>query len=159
MRTKARARTILSSLHEELSIFIDNDTCVFATLSRDVVHKIATDAKETALKFEIPSNFQDTCDAIFSFKAGVDPLLSTRVKITMHVLARLCTESEKNVSMKFGGIVSETFVDVETLVLKRNWQNWIYLDHVENNPYLEVTNYPKQKDGSVETPRPVKYWR
>ena len=77
----------------------------------------------------------------------------------MHVLAHLCAESEKSVSMKFGGIVSETFVDVETLVLKRNWQNWIYLDHVENNPYLEVTNYPKQKDGSVETRRSVKYWR
>ena len=33
----------------------------------------------------------------------------------MHVLARLCAESEKNVSKKFGGIVSEMFVDVETL--------------------------------------------
>ena len=37
-----------------------------------------------------------------------------RVKITMHVLARFCDESEKNVAKKFGGTVSGTFVDVET---------------------------------------------
>ena len=116
---EARARAMLSSLHEEFSIFIDNDWFVFAALSRDLVYNIAADAKDTALKFEIPSNVQDTCDAIFSSKAGVDRLLSMRVKITMRVLARLCAESEKNVSMKFGGIVSETFVDVETLVFQQ----------------------------------------
>ena len=107
---------ILSSLHEELSIFIDNDSLVFATLSRDLVYNIAADAKDTALKFEVPSNVQDTCDAIFSSKAGVDRFLQMRVKITMHVFARLCAESEKNVSKKLGSIVLETFVDVETLV-------------------------------------------
>ena len=95
---EARARLIFSSLHEELTIFIDNDRCVFAALSRDVVHKIAADAKETALKFEIRSNAQDTCDAIFSSKAGVDRLLSKRVKITMRVLARLSAPSPRRVS-------------------------------------------------------------
>ena len=99
---------ILSSLHEELSIFIGNDWFVFATLSRDLEY-IAADAEDTTLKFEIPSNVQDTCDAIFSSNAGVDRFLSMRVKVTMHVLARLCAESEKNVSKKFGDIVSETF--------------------------------------------------
>ena len=84
------------------------------------MYNIAADAKETALKFEIPSTVQDTCDAIFSSKAGVHRLLSMRVKITMHVLARLCAESEKNVSKKFGGFVPETFVDVETLVFQQN---------------------------------------
>ena len=33
----------------------------------------------------------------------------------MHVLVRLCAESEKDVSKEFGG-VSGTFVDVETCV-------------------------------------------
>ena len=82
------------------------------------MYNIAADANDTALTFEIPSNVQDTCDAIFSSKAGVDRLLSMRVKVTMHVLARLCTECEKNVSKKFDGGVSETFVDVETLVFQ-----------------------------------------
>ena len=116
----------LSSLHEKLSTFIDNDWFVFATLSRSLVYNIAADAKDTVLKFEIASNVQDTCDAIFSSKAGVDRLLSMRVKITMHVLARLCAESEKSVSKKFGGIVSETFVDVETLVFQQK-DLWITL--------------------------------
>ena len=98
---EARARAILSSLHEELSIFIDNEWFVFAKLSRDL-------------------------DAFFSSKAGVDRLLSMMLKITMHVLARLCAESEKNVSKKFGGIVSETFVDVETLVFQQK-DLWITL--------------------------------
>ena len=102
-----------------LSIFIDNDWFVFAALSRDLVYNIAADANDTALKFEIPSNVQDTCEAIFSSLAGVDRLLSMRVKITMHVLARLCTECEKNVSKKFDGGVSETSVDVETLVFQK----------------------------------------
>ena len=48
----AKARAILSSLHEDLSIFIDNDRFVSATLSRDLVYNIAADAKDTALKFE-----------------------------------------------------------------------------------------------------------
>ena len=87
---------------------------------------IAADAKDTALTFEIPSNVQDTCDAIFSSKAGVDRLLSMRVKITMHAFARLCGESEKSVSKKFGGIVSKTFVDVETLVFQQK-DLWITL--------------------------------
>ena len=47
---------MLSSLHEEVSIFIDNDWFVFATLSRDLVCNIAADAKDTTLKFEIPSS-------------------------------------------------------------------------------------------------------
>ena len=34
---EARARVILSSLHDELNIFIDNDWFVFAALSRDLV--------------------------------------------------------------------------------------------------------------------------
>ena len=123
---EARARVILSSLHEEPSIFIDNDWFVFATLSHDLVYNIAADAKDTALKFEIPSNVQETCDAIFSSKAGVDRLLSMRVKTTMHVLARLCAESEKNVSKKFGGLVSETFVDVEAFVFEQK-DLWITL--------------------------------
>ena len=110
---EARARAILSSLHEELSIFIDNVWFVFATFSRYLVYNIAADAKDTTLKFEIPSNVQDTCNAIFSSKAGVDRVLSMRVKITMHALARVCAESEN-----FGGTVSETFVDLETLVLQ-----------------------------------------
>ena len=42
---EARARVILSSLHDELSIFIDNDWFVSATLSRDFVYNIAADAK------------------------------------------------------------------------------------------------------------------
>ena len=116
---EAKARAIHSSLHEELSIFIDNDCLFFATLSRDQVCNIAADAKDTALKFEIPSNVHDICDALFSFKVVVDRFLSMRVRITMHVLARLCAESEKSVSKKFGGIVSETFVDVETLVFQQ----------------------------------------
>ena len=116
---EAKARAIPPSLHEELSIFIDYDWFVFATLSRDLVYNIAADAKDTALKFVISSNVQDTYDAIFSPKAGVDRLLSMRVKITMHVLAPLCAESEKNVSKKFGGIVSETFVDAETCVFQQ----------------------------------------
>ena len=104
---------MLSSLHEEVSIFIDNDWFVFATLSRDLVCNIAADAKDTTLKFEIPSKVQDTCDAIFSPKlAWIAFFLSMRVRITMHVLARLCAEYEKEVSKKFGGIVSKTFVDV-----------------------------------------------
>ena len=104
---EAKARSILSSLHEELSIFIDNDWFVFATLSRDLVCNIGAVAKDTALKFGIPSNVQDICDASFSPKAGVDHLLSMRVKVTLHVLARLCAEFEKNVCKKFGCIVSE----------------------------------------------------
>ena len=123
---EARARAILSSLNEELNIFIDNDWFVFATLSRDLVYNIAADAKDTALNFQIPSNVQDTCDGIFPSKAGVGRLPSMRAKITMHVLARLCAESEKNVSKKFGGIVSETFVDVETLVFQQK-DLWITL--------------------------------
>ena len=99
---EANARAILSSLHEELSIFIGNDWFVFATHPRDLVYNIEADAKDTALKFEIPSNLQDTCDAIFSPKAGVDRFLSMRVKITMHVLVRLCAEFEKSVSKKCG---------------------------------------------------------
>ena len=129
---ESKARAILSSLHEEHCIFIGNDWFVFATLSRDLVYNIAADAKDTALKFEIPSNFQDTCDAIFSSKAGVDRSLSMRVKITMHVLARLCAEFAKNVSKKFGVVVSETFVDVKTLVSQQRetcgsrsgWSAW-----------------------------------
>ena len=113
-------------LREGLSIFIDNDRFVFATFSRDLVYNIAADAKDTALKFEIPSNVQDTCDAFFSSRAGVDRFLSMRVKITMRVLARLCAVSEKNVSKKFGGLVSETFVDVETLVFQQK-DLWISL--------------------------------
>ena len=35
----------------------------------------------------------------------------------------------------------------------------IVLVRVENTHYLEMTNYPKQKDGSVETRRSVQYWR
>ena len=119
---EARARVILSSLHDELSIFIDNDWFVSATLSRDFAYNIAADAKDTALKSEIPSNVQDTSDAIFSSKAGVDRLLSMRVKITMHVLV----ESEKSVSKKFGGIVSETSADVEALVFQQK-DLWITL--------------------------------
>ena len=87
---EGKARASLSSLHEELSIFIDNDWFDFATLSRDWVYNIAADAKDTALKFEIPSNVQDTCDAISPSKGGVDRFLSMSVKITMHVLARHC---------------------------------------------------------------------
>ena len=49
-----------------------------------------------------------------------------RVKITLHVLARFCAESEKNVSRKFSGIVSETFVDVDTLVFQHK-DLWITL--------------------------------
>ena len=56
---EAKARAILSSLHEELSIFIDKDRVVFARLSRDLVYNIAADAKDIALKFEIPSTTQD----------------------------------------------------------------------------------------------------
>ena len=104
----------------------DNGWFVFATPSRDLVYNIAADAEDTAVKFEIPSNVRDTCDAILSSRAGVDRLLSMRVKITMHVLARLCAESEKNVFKKFGGIVSETFVDVEALVFKQR-DPWIAL--------------------------------
>ena len=44
----------------------------------------------------------------------------------MHLFARLCAESEKNVSKKFGGIVSEMFVDVETLVFQQK-DLWITL--------------------------------
>ena len=51
---EARARAMLSSLYEQLSIFIDNDRFVFATLSHDLLCNIAADAKNTALKFEIP---------------------------------------------------------------------------------------------------------
>ena len=122
---EAKARTIISSLREELSIFIfiDSDGFVFATLSRDWLYNITADAKDTAMKFEIPSNIQDICDAIFSSKAGMDRFLSMRVK--MHVLVRLCAESEKNVSKNFGSIVSETFVDVETCVPARS-----LVDHV-----------------------------
>ena len=38
---EAKARSILSSLHEEFSIFIDNVWLVFATRSRDFVYNIA----------------------------------------------------------------------------------------------------------------------
>ena len=31
----------------------------------------------------------------------------------------------------------------------------VVLVHVENTHYLEMANYPKQKDGSVETQRSV----
>ena len=93
---------------------------------------IAADAKDTALKFEIPSNVQDTCGAMCSSKAGVDRFCSMRVKIPIHVLARLCAESEKNVSKKFGGIVSETFVDVETLAFRQK-DLWI-------TPWMEATS-------------------
>ena len=124
---EAKVRAILSSLHEEFSIFIDNDWFVFSTLSRDLVCNIAADVEDTALKLEIPTNVQDTCDSIFlTSKAVVDRLLSIRVKITMHVLARLCAESEREVSKKFGGIVSETFVDLETLVFQQK-DLWITL--------------------------------
>ena len=44
----------------------------------------------------------------------------------MHVLVPLCAEFEKNVSKKLGGIVSETFVDVETLVFQQK-DMWITL--------------------------------
>ena len=44
----------------------------------------------------------------------------------MHVIARLCAESEKNVSKTLGGIVSGTFVDVETLVFQQK-DLWITL--------------------------------
>ena len=123
---EATARVILSSLHEELSIFREKDWFVSATPSRNSVYHIAADAKDTALKFEIPSNIQDTRDAIFSSEAGVDRLLSMRMKITMRVLGHLCAESEKNVSKKFGGVVSETFVDVETFVFQQR-DMWITL--------------------------------
>ena len=112
-----------SECHEELSIFIDHDWFVFTTLMRDLVNNIAEDAKDTALTFEIASNVQDLCDAIFSTKAGVDRLLD-EMKITMHVLARLCAEAEKNVSKNFGCIVIEKFVG--TLVFQRNAM-WIAL--------------------------------
>ena len=49
-----------------------------------------------------------------------------KAKITMHVLAPLSAESDKNVSKKFGFIVSETFVDVETLVFQQK-DLWITL--------------------------------
>ena len=77
-----KAGAIFSSLHEELSIFIDHGWFVFATLMRDLVYNIA-------LTFETASNVQDICDANFSTKAGVDRFLSMRMKITMNVLARL----------------------------------------------------------------------
>ena len=63
-KEETKTRAILSSLHEELSIFM-GDRFVFATLSRDLVYNIAAGAKDTALKLEIPSNAQDICDAIF----------------------------------------------------------------------------------------------
>ena len=126
----------------ELSIFIDNDWFVFATLSRDLVCNIAADAKDTALKFEIPSNVQDTCDSIFCSKACVDHLLSMRVKITLHVFARLCAEFEKNVSKKFGCIVSETCVDVETLVFQQK-DLWITL-------WMECHGRQRQRERYLE---------
>ena len=85
---EAMARAILSSLHEELSIFIDNDRSVFATISRELVSNIAADGKDTALKTEIPSNVQDNCGAIFIFQSWRESL--SLDEITMHGLARLC---------------------------------------------------------------------
>ena len=48
----AKAGAIFSSLHEELSIFIDHGWFVFATVMRDLVYNIA-------LTFETASDVQD----------------------------------------------------------------------------------------------------
>ena len=48
----------------------------------------------------------------------MDRLQPLRVKITIFVFARLCAESEKSSSQKYGSLGSETFVDVETLVFQ-----------------------------------------
>ena len=73
------------------------------------------------MQFGSPSNVQDTCDDIFTTKAGLDRL-SLTVKITMYLLGRPCPESEKSSSQKYGLAI----VDVETLVFHHK-DLWITL--------------------------------